>query len=184
MEEYQGLLISSARTLERNASSEIYYMFTEILGYEDVKVSPVKGISGLSLAKISKDSILAIEEAKRTIENDVSVLRYVLKLVPIQYRIATSYENFEVASSTFSSQIKNGDTWKISLRRRHTNFSREDIITSIASKITKGKVLLDNPDYYLIVEVLGKWTYLALSPFPELSVTKYVPEESIDNFTF
>ena len=184
MEEYLGLLISSARTLERNASSEMYYLFTEILDYEEVKVSPVKEISGLSLAKISKDPILAVEEVQKIIENDASVLRYVLKIVPIQYRISTSYENFEAASSTFSSQIKDEDTWKISLRRRHTTISREDIITSIASKITRGKVLLDNPAYYVIVEVLGKWTYLALSPIPELSVTKYLPEESEDDFTF
>ena len=42
----------------------MYYLFTEILDYEEVKVSPVKEISGLSLAKISKDPILALEETK------------------------------------------------------------------------------------------------------------------------
>ncbi len=184
MEEYLGLLISSARTLERNASSELYYLFSEILEYEDVKVSPVTEISGLSLARLTKDPIHALEEAKSIIENDASVLRYVLKIVPIQYRISTSFNDFEVASEAFSSQIKTDDTWKINLRRRHTTIPRNEIITSIASKITHGKVLLDNPDYYLIVEVLGKWTYLALSPIPEISVTKYIPEESEDDFTF
>lgn len=184
MEEYLGLLISSARTLERNASSEIYYLFTELLDYEDVKVSPVKEISGLSLAKLTKDPILALDEAKGIIENDASVLRYVLKIVPVQYRISTSFDNFEVASEAFSLQIKPEDTWKINLRRRHTTIPREEIISSIASKISTGKVMLDNPNYYIIVEVLGKWTYLALSSIPDLSVTKYIPEESEDDFSF
>jgi len=184
MEEYLGLLISSARTLERNASSEIYYLFTELLEYDDVKVSPVKEISGLSLAKLTKDPILALEEAKGIIENDASVLRYVLKIVPIQHRISTSLDNFEEASEAFSSLIKPEDTWKINLRRRHTTISREEIISSIASKISHGKVMLDNPNYYIIVEVLGKWTYLALSSIPELAVTKYIPDESEDDFTF
>lgn len=184
MEEYLGLLISSARTLERNASSELYYMFTELLQYEDVSISPVKEISGLSLAKLKKDPIIALKETKQIIENDASVLRYVLKIVPIQYRISTNLRDFELASEIFSSQIKTEDTWKINLRRRHTTISREEIIGSIASKISQGKVMLDNPHYYIIVEILGKWTYLALSSIPELSVSKYLPEEAEDDFSF
>ena len=47
-----------------------------------------------------------------------------------------------------------------------------------------GKVSLENPKYYLIVEVVGKWTYLALSTIPELTLTEYIETDNYDDFTF
>ncbi|MEE9410816.1 MAG: THUMP domain-containing protein [Candidatus Heimdallarchaeota archaeon] len=184
MEKFSGLIISCGRTLERNASSEIYYILTELLDYVDVNVEPVKDISGLSIAVFTIDPIVTIERIKEIAEKDISAMRYVLKLVPIQYRILTSLENYEIVSKHFSLKIDEGDTWKINLRRRHTTISREEIIKKIASKINKGKVMLDNPKKYLIVEVLGKWTYFSLSTFPELSMSKYGLDDIEDEFTF
>ena len=184
MEKCPGMLISSARTLERSASSEVYYVLTELLDYDNVKAEPLKDISGLSIATFKEDPIITVKTIKKLIEEDSSILRFTLKLVPFQYRVLTELENLENAAESLSKQINDTDTWKINLRRRHTILQREDIITSFASKITKGKVMLDNPIYYIVIEILGKWTYLALTSIPDLSMSKYRSDESEDDFTF
>ncbi len=184
MQEFSGFIGSCARTLERNSSSELYYLLTEILDCEAVSVSPITAISGLTLTTFDEDPFELLEKIQKEIEDDNAVLQYTLKLVPIQYRIPSTLESLEEISTFFANQIEEDDTWKINLRRRHSALERNDIITTLASKIKKGKVSLENPKYYLIAEVVGKWTYLALSTTPELSLSKYIEFENLDEFTF
>ena len=39
-------------------------------------------------------------------------------------------------------------------------------------------------DIVLIIEVVGKWTYIALSPIQEFSLAPYKEDEVFDDFTF
>ena len=184
MQEFSGFIGSCARTLERNSSSELYYLLTEILDCKEVSASPITAIAGLTLTTFDGDPIELLERIQKEVEEDNSVLQYTLKLVPIQYRVPSTLENLEELSSFFANKIEEDDTWRINLRRRHSTLEREDIITTLASKIKKGKVSLDDPKYYLIAEVVGKWSYLALSTIPELALSKYIEFENLDEFTF
>ena len=184
MKDFPGLIGSCARTLERNSSSELYYILTEILDCTNVSVSPISAVAGLTLSSFEEDSIDVIYKIQKEIEEDNSVLQFTLKLVPVQYRTPTSLDDLKNASSFFANQIKENDTWKISLRRRHSTLERNDIISTLASEVKIGKVSMDDPNYYIIAEVIGKWTYLALSPIPELALSKYIEFENVDDFTF
>ena len=44
--------------------------------------------------------------------------------------------------------------------------------------------MLDSPNHYIIVEVIGKWTYLAVSSIPELAISVDQFQEEEDDFTF
>ncbi len=182
--EYHGLLISSARTLERSASSEVYYLLSEILGCSEVNVKPVREIAGLSIATFSDNPILILEKIKAEIEQDQSFFQYALKIIPIQYRVSTSLDHLSQQAIIFNDLIDNDKTWRINLRRRHSQLSREEIIGAVAEKITKGKVKLENSDYYIFIETLGKWTYLSISSQPELSISKLQTDDNNDTFTF
>lgn len=184
MHEFPGFIGSCARTLERNSSSELYYLLTEILECKNVSVSPVSSIAGLTLATFDGDPLEIIKKIEHEIEQDNTILQFTLKLVPIQYKVSTSLENLKEFSYFFASKIKDNDKWRINLRRRHSQLERDEIITALASEINKGKVSLENPDYYIIAEILGKWTYLAFSSVPELSFSKYIEMNDFDDFSF
>ena len=184
MNDYPGFISSCARTLERNSSSELFYLLTEILNCNNVSVLPVNRISGLTLATFDNDPIEVLTRIEEEIKRDKAVLQYTLKIVPIQYRVASSLENYESIAKVFAEKINEQETWKINLRRRHSQLEREEIISAIASKINIGKVMLENPLHYIIVEVIGKWTYLALSPLHELAISKLYENVIEDNFTF
>lgn len=181
---YPGLLISSARTLERSASSEVYYLLSEVLNCSDVDVKPVRAIPGLSIASFSDDSLLVFEKIQTEVEKDQSFLQYALKIIPIQYRISTSVDELEQIATIFNDIIKQDETWRINLRRRHSHLSREEIIGAVAEKITVGKVMLKDPDHYICIETLGKWTYLSISKTPEFSISKLRTEDTDSEFTF
>ena len=184
MTEFLGLIGSCARTQERNASSELYYLLTELLDCKNVDVYPDSSISGLFIAKFDEDPILVLQRIKEEFEKDRSVLRFTLKLVPIEYRVPTTIENMREIAKKISPKIKEKDTWKVNLRRRHSQFSREEIITNVADEINVGKVMLDNPQHYMIVEILGKWAYFSLSSIAELSISQDENTNAEDEFTF
>lgn len=184
MTEFLGLIGSCARTQERNASSELYYLLTELLGYQNVDISPDSAISGLFIARFEEDPIKTLQRIEEELEKDRAVLQYTLKLVPTQYRVATTLEDMREITKKITPKIKDDDSWRVTLRRRHSQLSRNEIITAVASEVNVGKVMLDNPRHYIVVEILGKWTYLSLSPQAELSISldEDLPPE--DDFTF
>ena len=184
MTEFQGLIGSCSRTQERNASSELYYLLSELLGYQNVEVSPVTAISGLFVAHFEEDSIATVKRIEDELNKDRAVLQHTLKLVPTQYRISTDLDKMVEIAEKFVKKIGSDDTWRITLRRRHSQIPRDDIIKKIASVITTGKVMLENPKHYIVVEVLGKWTYLALSSLAELPIPQDENIFAEDDFTF
>ena len=117
---------------------------------------------------------------------DNPLFQYTLKIVPFQYKVSTSIENLKEAAIKLCIKIAEANTWKINVRRRHTQIPRTEIIGAIANEINRGKVKLESPDHYVIVEILGKWTYLAVSSIPELSVfvSQFNEDEDEDDFTF
>ncbi|MHA1302454.1 MAG: THUMP domain-containing protein [Candidatus Heimdallarchaeaceae archaeon] len=184
MNNISGFIVSSARTCEKSASSEVYYLLTEILGYENVEVKPTKNVSGLSIATFYRDPVNTLEKVKEEIEKDPSLFRFTLKLVPFQYMVDSNLEEIRKIAKEMSTEIKEKEKWKIVLRRRHTQLGREEVITAVAAEITGGSVDLQNPDMNIIIEIVGRWTYLCLSPLAELSLANYVKEPMEDDFTF
>lgn len=183
MKDCPGFVISSARTHEKNASSEMYYVLSELLEQEEVNASPVSGISGLSIVTFQGDPVQVLGKIQEMVK-DNPLFQYTLKIVPFQYKVSTSIENLKEAAIKFNTEIDATNTWKINVRRRHTQIPRTEIISAIANEINRGKVMLESPDHYIIVEILGKWTYLAVSSIPELSVSvsQFIEEEN--DFTF
>ncbi len=179
MKKVTGFIISSARTLERNASSEVYYILDEVLKYKNVKASPTNSISGLSIVTFEGDPIRALKDIEKEVKAEPSSLQFTLKLVPFCYKTITSLENIEEITVIITEDINENDTWKINLRRRHTQLDRKQIIESVARLVKQGKVKLEEPDHYLIIEIVGKWTYMCLSPIAELSLNKYIEENTL-----
>ncbi len=184
MEEFFGFILSSDRTCEKNACSETYYLLKNVLGLEVILAKPVHNISGLSLVRITTDPIPILSKIEEVILNDQSILRYAHKLVPITHKIETNLNGIESLSRELSQKIQEHETWKISLRRRHSKYSRNEIIGIAAQEINVGKVELENPTWFLIIEVIGRWTYMSLSPKESISISKHRPDESDDYLSF
>ena len=61
----------------------------------------------------------------------------------------------------YVSTIQPQDTYRITVEKRHSEISTNEIITEIADKI-KNKVSLEKFDWIVLIEILGKRTGIAI----------------------
>jgi len=172
MEKFSGFVVSSRRYQEEEASKEMQYVLEMIFDYKDVEVQPVFDLSGLSIAHFNKDPIKTLKKIKEKIKEDPDFLEYVLKIVPIQYKLKTDLSEISDLSSKFESELNDKDKWRVLLRRRSKDILHEEIVEVAAKEIDIGIVDLEDPDYIVRIEVIGDDTYMSLSKRKELSVIK------------
>ena len=58
-------------------------------------------------------------------------------------------------------QIVDGETYRISIEKRNSDLSSQEIIEKIANKI-KNKVSLEFPDKVILIEILGNKTGVSI----------------------
>ncbi|MHA2306734.1 MAG: THUMP domain-containing protein [Candidatus Hodarchaeales archaeon] len=150
-----SFLISSQRNNERDALSELFYVLSDVLGY-DVKPlnSRVPGLSLLSLIETDVDLFEATDKIQNYISKNGPLVAC-LKIVPLERLMKTNISSIvETSTSLAQKKIHSTHTWRISVKKRQTNIRSMEIIESIAEKIDWGKVSLKSPDYEIRIEII------------------------------
>jgi len=165
-----NLIITCARHLEPETEEELRGILEE-LGDSNAKVSITK-MSGILTAETKLEPIKVVRKIEKMILNEPWSIRYCLRIIPIQKVIETKIEEIEKTVADISKQISNGETYRISIEKRNSNLSSQEIISKIASKI-KNKVSLEFPDKIVLIEILGDKTGISiLKKVDVLSVEK------------
>ena len=102
----------------------------------------------------SLDPIDVVRKIKEMLLDEPWSVRYCLRIIPIQKVIETKIEEMEKSILELSDRILDDETYRISIEKRNSNVSSQEIITKIADKI-KNKVSLEFPDKVLLIEILG-----------------------------
>ncbi len=165
-----NLLVSSPRRLENKACAEIWFLLGE-LGDRDATVEKTE-ILGLVVAKTVLDPFEAVEGLRRILEERPEEFRYTLKVAPIEVVVRTNLAEINTASMNLSQKILEGEIFRVTVEKRHTELSMKAIIDAVAGNIER-KVNLDKPDKIVLVEVLGGLTGISvIKPGDILSVVK------------
>jgi tRNA acetyltransferase TAN1 len=165
-----NLLISTSRMRENDACSEIWFLLGEIGDREPIVEK--SDVTGLIVAKTTLDPFKVIQEFRRLLKERPEEFRYTLRVVPIETIVATNLDNIRKAGLGFSMRIKENESFRVTVAKRHTNLSSKDIITAVAEGINR-KVNLDKPDKIVLIEVLGGLTGISVvEPEDILSVVK------------
>ena len=88
-------------------------------------------------------------------------IRYCLRVIPIQTIIETKIEEIEKIATHISKQISDNETYRISIEKRNSDLSSQEIITKVANRI-KNKVSLEFPDKIILIEILGNKTGISV----------------------
>ncbi|NHJ00515.1 MAG: hypothetical protein EAX86_00155 [Candidatus Heimdallarchaeota archaeon] len=159
-----SFLISSQRTLERDALSESYYVISDVLGYE---LSPLRSrVPGLSILKLNSDiNPFEVISKIRDYIADTGPLITCLKIVPLEQLIKTDLPLIvETAFELAEEKIKTEHSWKVNLRKRQSNLGTFEVIEAVAERIDWGKVDLSNPDYEIRIEIIRDLTGISVMP--------------------
>jgi tRNA acetyltransferase TAN1 len=154
-----NLLITTTRGNEADACSEIWYLLGET-GDSAAKVDKT-GVSGLIAAKTCFPPLETIRKLRAIMKERPYEFRYSLRIIPIQKVIRTDLGEIERVVTQLSKEIKENETFRVTVEKRFTRISSKDIIEVAAANIER-KVDLNNPDKIVLIEVVGGLTGLSV----------------------
>ena len=154
-----NLIITCARHLESETEYELRDILEEF-GDSESNIS-ITNMSGILTAETSLDSIEIVRKIKEMVLDEPWSIRYCLRIIPIQRVIETKITEIEKAIAEISEQILDKETYRVSIEKRNSDVSSQELISKIANKL-KNKVSLEFPDKVILIEILGNKTGVSI----------------------
>jgi len=154
-----NLLVTCARNLEPETKNEIGKIFGEV-GDQEPEILNV-GMRGILLVKTNIEASRIIEWVKDKVVEEPWLIRYCLRIIPIQTITETEIDRITESVIKLKDVIKQDDSYRITIEKRNTDVSSTEIITNIA-KIFPNKVSLNQPDWIILIEILGDKTGISI----------------------
>ena len=154
-----NLLVTCARNLETETKSEIEKIFGEI-GDQKPEILNV-GMRGILMVNTNVEPSKIIDWVKDKVVEEPWIIRYCLRMIPIQTITETEMGKITENVIKLKDIIKKNDSYRITIEKRNTDISSTEIITDIA-KIFPNKVSLNQPDWIVLIEILGANTGISI----------------------
>jgi len=154
-----NLIITCARHLETETRQELIGIL-EKLGDSEPTIT-ITNMSGILTAETKLEPIEVVKKIKEMLLDEPWCIRYCLRIIPIQKITETKIESIEEGITDLIKLISNGESYRISIEKRNSNISSQELISRVAKKI-ENKVSLEFPDKIILIEVLGNKTGIAI----------------------
>jgi len=160
-----NLIITCARNLESETKNEIRKILDE-LGDQEPEILNV-GMRGILMVNTIIEPSKIIDYVKNKIIEEPWLIRYCLRIIPIQMITETEIDKIKQNVIKLKDTIQKNDSYRITIEKRNTDISSTEIITEIA-KIFPNKVSLNQPDWIVLIEILGNNTGISILKDDEL----------------
>ena len=160
-----NLLVTCARSLETETKNEIEKILSE-LGDQEPEILNV-GMRGILMVNTSVEPSKIIDWVKDKITEEPWLIRYCLRMIPIQSMTETDMGEITKNVIRLKDVIQKNDSYRITIEKRNTDISSTEIITEIAN-IFPNKVSLNQPDWIVLIEILGNDTGISILKDDEL----------------
>ena len=153
------MLVTCARNLETETKNEIGKILDEI-GDQESEILNV-GMRGILMVNTSIEPSKIIDWVKDKVVEEPWLIRYCLRMIPIQSVTETDMSKITKDVIKLKDVIQQNDSYRITIEKRNTDMSSTEIITEIA-KIFPNKVSLNQPDWIVLIEILGNKTGISI----------------------
>ncbi len=160
-----NLIITCARNLELETKNEIRKIF-DGLGEQEPEILNV-GMRGILMVNTIIEPSKIISWVKNKIVEEPWLIRYCLRIIPIQSITETEIDKIKQDVIKLKDRIQKNDSYRITIEKRNTSISSNEIIAEIA-KIFPNKVSLNQPDWIILIEILGNKTGISVLKDDEL----------------
>ena len=130
------------------------------LGDQEPEIVNV-GMRGILMVNTIIEPSKIIGWIKNKVIDEPWLIRYCLRIIPIQRMIDTDIDKIKQNVTKLSNVIQKINSYRITIEKRNTNVSSNEIITEIA-KIFPNKVSLNQPDWIVLIEILGNKTGISI----------------------
>ncbi len=118
-------------------------------------------IIGIITVSTDHDPFDIIQRMSNMVEDEPWSIQYSQRVIPIQRTTITSIKEIVKSVEEIKSVIKENQTYRITIERRHSDISRMMVTNKIAETLPN-KVSLENPDHIILVEILGSKTGVSI----------------------
>ena len=154
-----NLIITCARSLESETKNEIKKILDE-LGDQEPEILNV-GMRGILMVNTIIEPSKIIDYVKNKMIEEPWLIRYCLRIIPIQMITETEIDKIKQNVIKLKDTIQKNDSYRITIEKRNTDISSTEIITEIAN-IFPNKVSLNQPDWIILIEILGNETGISI----------------------
>lgn len=164
-----NLLVTAHKGHENDAITEIFALLADL---KDKRLRAGKtGISGLISVSSSSAEVI-IQRFKEILAVDPWKIRHIQRAIPVDLCVPTGMETLVEAVKSLRERIEKGQTFRITVEKRHSGLSSREVVDNLAQLINR-KVNLTNPDWIVLVEILGKVSGVSLiKPKQILSIVR------------
>jgi len=156
-----NLIITCQRNFEEQTTLEIQ---NSLERFGDANAIIEKTIfSGIIQVQTSLDNIRVLENFKELIDDEPWLIKYCSRIIPIQEECESNLDEIRKTVISLSKKIKKDDTYRITVEKRHSSLHTKDIISKIADSLSN-KVLLENSDWEIIIQILKDKTGISIIP--------------------
>ncbi len=160
-----NLIITCARNLESETKNEIRKILDD-LGDQEPEILNV-GMRGILMVNTIIEPSKIIDWVKNKIIEEPWLIRYCLRIIPIQRITDTEIDKIKQNVIKLKDTIQKNDSYRITIEKRNTSISSNEIITEVA-EIFPNKVSLNQPDWIILIEIIGNETGISILKNDEL----------------
>jgi tRNA acetyltransferase TAN1 len=154
-----NIIASTFRYREEDALDELQDILSKL---GDQKSECEKSdVSGIILGYTHLDIYEVVRKLKSLVAAEPWQIHYLLRLLPVDAVVSTDLESIQKTAAILASKIGFNETFRITVEKRHSIFSTSQIIMPVANQI-RNKVNLENPDWIVLIEVVGKYTGISV----------------------
>lgn len=165
-----NFLITTVRGFEDRAAAELRELFASMKVDAKIAKAQPGGVLMIQCDIAENDFLGRVQE---TVKMQPWMLNNVQRIIPVQESVKTDIDEIVQAVKKLAKAIPKEDSFRITIERRHTNISAQEIIKKSAAHISR-KVDLDNPDWVVLIEIVGSMTGVSVvKPEAILSTTKF-----------
>ena len=165
-----NLIVTTARGQENLAAIELEDLL-RFLGDEAPQISTTS-VAGLITAKTSLDPFEVVERVKKIMEEEPWRIGSLMRIIPVEEVVDSNVDEIARAVEKLASKIPEDQSFRITIEKRHTQLASSEIIEAAAKNVER-KVDLKNPDWIVLIEIIGAYAGVSvLRPSQILSLAK------------
>jgi len=154
-----NLIITCPRHFELESKEELRKILQD--EGDENPVFLTTDMSGIFTVSTKIEGLDIVRRIKEMISEEPWSLRYIRRIIPIQTTCNTELEEIVKEAVLLSKVMKDDESYRISIEKRNSSISSREIISKIAEKISN-KVSLENYDWKILIEILGKHTGISV----------------------
>ena len=156
-------IMATTEKITMSAASSQLWMNLRAIGDPEPKVNRSR-IKGIVTAETTLDPVEAILMLREHMESDVGRYDKLFRIFPIVAKVPSTIEAIVEEAVKQAVVIEEDQKYRITLEKRETEFRSLEIIGPVAEAIIDREVDLTNPDWVVLIEMMGKTTGVTVMP--------------------